>query len=191
MEKTLNLIGLRYGKLICLEKIIKYSKTNNKKLTYYLCQCDCGNQTIVNSSTLRKSFKPTRSCGCIRKENFEKTVSKTRKPIGEASFLRLFHSIKTKALLRNYKFCLTENDVKIITQESCHYCGILPYQKYGSKNCNGYYIYNGIDRKINNIGYTLENSIACCGICNKMKMDLDYDVFIKKCKLISEKLCLA
>lgn len=42
-------------------------------------------------------------------------------------------------------------------------------------------------RKNNSVGYTLENCVPCCGICNKMKMNLDFDTFIEKCKLISNK----
>jgi len=182
-SNRLDLTNVRYGRLVCLESSVKKNKIN-KKITYWTCQCDCGKITTVSIGTLTSGN--TKSCGCLHKEVFEKTISKKRKPLGEASFLRLLYSVKTKAQLRNYTFELTEEEFKILTKQNCHYCGIQPYQETGSKKCNGKYTYNGVDRKINNIGYTLENSIPCCGVCNKMKMDLDYDLFLEKCKLITK-----
>lgn len=46
---------------------------------------------------------------------------------------------------------------------------------------------NGIDRVINTVGYTSENSKSCCGNCNYIKRDNKYDDFIHKCMLIYQK----
>ena len=35
-----------------------------------------------------------------------------------------------------------------------------------------------VDRKNNTIGYTLENSVPCCIICNKGKSTFSYEFFI-------------
>ena len=43
---------------------------------------------------------------------------------------------------------------------------------------------NGIDRIDNNIGYTKENSVPCCEICNKAKRDMSYNDFINYLKRI-------
>lgn len=34
-------------------------------LEYYLCKCDCGKETVVEKSHLRKKVDATESCGCI------------------------------------------------------------------------------------------------------------------------------
>lgn len=34
-------------------------------LEYYLCKCECGNETIVEKSHLRKKVDATESCGCM------------------------------------------------------------------------------------------------------------------------------
>lgn len=63
----------------------------------------------------------------------------------------------------------------------CHYCGNV--------NCNTYrlsawskhrpaYRYNGIDRIDSKMGYTLDNCVPCCGICNKMKLTMTEDEFL-------------
>jgi hypothetical protein len=63
------------------------------------------------------------------------------------------------------------NQFEKLTQSNCFYCGLEPSNKYLSheKLYNGAYIYNGIDRLDNSIGYILENCVACCEWCNKSK----------------------
>ena len=46
---------------------------------------------------------------------------------------------------------------------------------------------NGLDRFDSDIGYIEKNVNSCCGNCNMMKRDYNYDDFINKCKLICEK----
>lgn len=64
----INEIGNRYGKLVVLERDLKKSKKN----AYWLCQCDCGKQTTVLGTKLRKG--ETKSCGCLRSESAKKNV---------------------------------------------------------------------------------------------------------------------
>lgn len=54
-----NIIGERFGKLTVIEKI---GLSNHMELLWK-CKCDCGNEVIVNSYSLRKGT--TRSCGCL------------------------------------------------------------------------------------------------------------------------------
>ena len=44
--------------------------------------------------------------------------------------------------------------------------------------------YNGIDRLDNSKGYEKENTVTCCGICNKMKLTLTLKEFIEQCSQI-------
>jgi len=44
---------------------------------------------------------------------------------------------------------------------------------------------SGIDRKDNNLGYTPENSLPCCTLCNMMKRTYSYDNFYKIINVIS------
>jgi len=66
---------------------------------------------------------------------------------------------------RGYTFELTFKDFSKLVKEKCYYCG----GKEGR--------YNGIDRKRNNIGYTKNNSVSCCSLCNRMKWDMELDDF--------------
>jgi len=58
--KALELLGQRFGKLVVMERVPKNSRYK------WLCCCDCGRQTVVEGSRLRKN--PTKSCGCWRTE---------------------------------------------------------------------------------------------------------------------------
>lgn len=57
MSKLVDLTGNRYGHLIVLQR-----GPNKGKNSYWLCQCDCGKQTIVSAPNLKSGS--TRSCGC-------------------------------------------------------------------------------------------------------------------------------
>ena len=59
MPKKLDLTGEVYGLLTVVEPARQIGK--NKR---WLCQCECGNTTVVSSSNLRKG--QVKSCGCLR-----------------------------------------------------------------------------------------------------------------------------
>ena len=65
-----DLTGKKYGKLTVLYRVNQPSNLITKK-PYWLCQCECGNYTIVISSTLLNNN--ITSCGCeARKNGLEK-----------------------------------------------------------------------------------------------------------------------
>ena len=68
--KTINIINQRIGKLIVLKQAGKDSDGSYN----YLCQCDCGNQKIINGVSLRRGV--TKSCGCINYSIGEKNIQK-------------------------------------------------------------------------------------------------------------------
>lgn len=60
--------GQRFSRLVVLERCDEwYTYPNGDKDYKWLCQCDCGNITIVRGNTLRNKYF-TQSCGCWRKE---------------------------------------------------------------------------------------------------------------------------
>lgn len=63
----MDLVGLNVGKLTVLEKTSKPEHLKTKG-SYWLAQCECGNQTIVCASCL-KGKHPTSSCGCLKSSN--------------------------------------------------------------------------------------------------------------------------
>lgn len=62
--------GLTYGKLTVVSRADDYISPNDRKHTRWLCQCECGNTTIVDSCQLVTG--KTKSCGCLRDENLRR-----------------------------------------------------------------------------------------------------------------------
>ena len=84
---------------------------------------------------------------------------------------------KANAIRRKLEWDLTLEQFAEITKKDCHYCGAKPNNIAIGKGCNGDYIYNGIDRIDNNKGYTIDNIVPCCKICNYAKRKLTLQEF--------------
>lgn len=65
MALSPNYIGKRFGRLLVKERVMSAGSDGTKK-TRWMCLCDCGNQIIVPTGSLRS--KLTQSCGCLKRE---------------------------------------------------------------------------------------------------------------------------
>lgn len=145
--------GNRYGKLLVLERV-------GGRLwgqAAWRCKCDCGNEAVVAGNQLRTGR--TRSCGCLANQSL---------PKGVAAFNKLYRDIERSAARRNHHWALSKEEVRILTSQPCYYCGAEPLQVF-TKNANGAYYYNGLDRIDNTLGYTADNVVPCCGFCNRAR----------------------
>ena len=71
MSKRIDLTNQRFGRLV----VLKYSGNNvANSNAMWLCQCDCGNQVVVDGVRLRSGI--TKSCGCLRRDLSRKRVFK-------------------------------------------------------------------------------------------------------------------
>jgi len=53
--------GIRFGRLVVIQRQMKKGTH-----WYFLCRCDCGNETSVRADHLRT--RKIRSCGCLHRE---------------------------------------------------------------------------------------------------------------------------
>lgn len=83
---------------------------------------------------------------------------------------------KTSAKSRNLPHTLTKEEYLQLALSDCYYCGIMPCNSYGIRTHHTFY--NGLDRKNNLLGYTLENCVPCCLTCNSAKLDRTYTQFL-------------
>jgi len=107
-------------------------------------------------------------------------------PDGVYSFNYLFGSYKWEAGNRGLTFELSKENFKLLTKQDCYYCGIKPYRVIYGRHASTPYVYNGIDRRNNNEGYTVTNSVACCKTCNLAKRDLTEKEFYEWIERIME-----
>lgn len=59
---AIDLSGLRFGRLVAVEKLEDDSVERYDKSVPWKCKCDCGNEIIVSCSKLRAGYR--KSCGC-------------------------------------------------------------------------------------------------------------------------------
>lgn len=159
--------------------------------TYFsLYKCGCG----VKFKTLDRSIKSkkTVSCGCYRKTRWIGVVRGTPpnalKDPTESSFNGLYLRYKNSAKIKNLAFTLNKERFKKLTSSECYYCGDMPGQTaLQTKHSRQPYIYNGIDRVNNALGYTTKNSVSCCKDCNYLKSAKSKDEFMTKIFKISKR----
>ena len=66
-------------------------------------------------------------------------------------------------------------------------CDSVPKSVKKSEYGHGEFVYNGIDRVDNSVGYTIDNCVSCCGMCNFMKRSYNQLDFINQAIKISNK----
>lgn len=165
--------------------------TNSGEAKPYIVVCKCGAllqkratdliRAVVGCQKCRSAIFAFKSGDDNQKSATLKAAKANRKAEGEAALTNLLYKYKKNAKDRNFIFLLTKEQFKALTSSNCYYCGAPPNQsvnKWQTKRFNGDYLYNGIDRKANNEGYTIGNSLPCCKQCNFLKSSLSYDFFI-------------
>ena len=85
-----------------------------------------------------------------------------------------YSSYKKRAEQKGLAFELTIEDFDKLILENCYICGKQTDEDHT----------NGVDRFDNEKGYTFHNANACCGECNLMKKEIDYDVMLEQLKKI-------
>lgn len=82
-------IGDKYGRLSILNEV-----ESKKWKRYFLCKCDCGNETVVSLDNLRSGH--TQSCGCLRSDTT--TIIKTKHGLYGSRLYRVWADIKKRCL---------------------------------------------------------------------------------------------
>lgn len=97
MTKYIDLTGQRFGRWL----VLKFDKIANG-IAYWVCRCDCGNEKIVNGSSLRRGR--SHSCGCISNEINKKRMTKHGHCTGKISKIyRIWCSMIERCYNKNNK----------------------------------------------------------------------------------------
>jgi hypothetical protein len=159
--RKINIVGQKFNKLTVISDFMKDG--NN----WSICECDCGNKKEVLSIRLKNGS--TKSCGCFKPN---------RKKYGESSKNSVIQSYKKNANDRNLIIELSDDEIEKLLISNCFYCGEKPDRLVKIKYGYGEFVCNGIDRKDNLLGYTVNNCVSCCKTCNYMKMEMSVDKFM-------------
>ena len=94
--KATDLTGRRFGRLYVIQR---EGSRNNR--AFWLCKCDCGKTTIVDTCSLRRKTKATTSCGCFNREQLLK--SHITHGQSKSKMFSVWHDIKKRCLNPNIK----------------------------------------------------------------------------------------
>ena len=181
-------IGDKFGRLTVLNRAASNKWGHHR----YSCLCACGVSKIIVGASLRNG--DAKSCGCLRTEN-------RSKPPGQATLNHLYAVCRIGARSRNLDFALSAAAHKSIVEQPCFYCGRPPTKQNKYVNADGtvnvinfspqsieraWVRASGIDRRDNSKGYTPENCVPCCAVCNTAKMALAEEAFVSHCKRVAE-----
>jgi len=183
--------------------IARASSRGRKNVSCSLCKCNlCNTEHVIPNSRLR-SGNSTKCRPCSVKSISEVVRAKSGYDGQMSSWRARFCSLKHGAIDRGYEFKITLEDFKNIASKPCSYCDSLNVfsiylQKDGlprtwsSTNTNiknitienSKIMISGIDRADNALGYTLENSVPCCSLCNYLKREMSISELISRIEKI-------
>ena len=135
---------------------------------------DCGKEynkfnTLNNQDSKRCSHcnenQQNQDTKRIRERNYKNETFNNKE--------RYYKEYINNALRREYEFTLNFDEFSAIVDKECFYC----HHNIDNET-------NGIDRVDNTKGYTKENTVPCCEMCNRMKMAYHPLFFLEKCKII-------
>ena len=151
------------GKVIHPWRILSLAHANKSGNVLWLTKCvNCDHERTNTLQNIKAGYG-CRNCSLL--------------PRGQSGLNKLFRNYKNTAKKSGRIFELTIDEFKSITSSSCHYCGSSPSSlmrcnRYDTGPKWGEYMFNGIDRMDNDLGYILTNSAPCCWRCNRTFGDL-------------------
>lgn len=114
MPKYEDLSGRKFNRLKVLrlhhkKQLYRKGKPNGH-MYYYLCQCECGNFSVVSAANLKNNA--VKSCGCLQREEAQKTTNK--------------HKIHGKKNSRIYRIWSS-------MKSRCSHPSVNGYERYGGR----------------------------------------------------------
>lgn len=163
---------LKIGSKINRLTVVAFHHKDKQWRKYYVFICDCGQEKIIHGAAVVSGN--TKSCGCLSEE-----VKKARRiSLNHSEVTAIILGYKRHAIDRGFGWFLKRNEVEIIINKNCSYCGTPPSNIKKTKNSIGDgLLYSGIDRIDSMQGYTIANSIPCCKLCNYAKSNLSLKEF--------------
>jgi hypothetical protein len=176
--RKLNLKGQRFGMLLVSNdrEPERYTTPSGNVFYRWWVICDCGIEKQVRAVDLTHNWAV--SCGCHRLKMLRGPKDNLKLPPGVGVRNDLLSSYKAGARQRRLEWTLTDEQFDSLIKMNCHYCGALPFGVRTRRGETSTLVYTGIDRKNNQLGYTTDNTLPCCKICNRAKLNLGYDEFM-------------
>jgi hypothetical protein len=191
---SLDLSGLRFGRLLVLRPAAHDGRSRSR---LWHVRCDCGTETIRSAARLRNARWPTRHCGCspgyraINSEGPRIEDPRARRVSQSAWVNRIYRTYRHNALRLGRDFTLTREDVSRLVMQCCAYCGASSMNTshealVATATAATSFAYNGMDRVDSRRGYTLDNVVSCCRVCNFAKGKMHGSDFLAWVQRVAE-----
>ena len=167
-----DLTGRKFHRLLVVGEHFNANRRKHYTSGRWLCKCDCGNERIIWGSYLLTDF--IKSCGCFHKELIQTC---NRKRPYEWMLVRLRRKSKNR-----WGSILTYDELlEFIKINKCHYCeSDVIWNMYSSCHSKRLSSKYNLDRMDNSLGYSKDNCIVCCSVCNYFKGDrFTYDEMVE------------
>lgn len=159
--------------------IIKYDHSDSRNRRHYLCRCDCGKEKTIQGSLITSGN--TKSCGCL---GIEARANRIKLPDHGGCVNNLILQYKRGARDRGLEYNLTRELFVELIYMPCDYCNRPPSNFKTTKNDSVGIFYSGIDRIDPTKGYTKDNVVPCCKMCNRSKNDRSKEDFLNWVKSV-------
>jgi hypothetical protein len=170
-HKRLDITGQRFGRLTAVRPTGGFVKRHDRDTNASVCwlfKCDCGKEIERGANAVKAGR--CLSCGCSRK----------KKTAIELANKKAWFDYRARAKAKGFEFSLERSQFEKMVVDICHYCRRPPM--FGYRQTGG--LINGIDRVDSDRGYTINNVVTCCKICNAGKKDLSYEEFMLYLKCV-------
>ena len=177
-SKRIDMTGKQIGKLTVLEPV---KKSNQPKIVYWRCKCECGKLIEIRAGVLRRGAQ---SCGCERSDTLHKLKWKGYGEIGRCYWNRL----RSGAKARNLDFNISIEDGWNLFLEQKRKCGLtgLPLTFATDVKRQKQQQTASLDRIDNTQGYIKSNIMWVHKHVNKLKATHDIKHLIYWCKMIAD-----
>jgi len=174
-SKDINLVGMVFGRLT-----VKSNAGRRDGCRYWNCLCLCGRQTVVKTAELRN--RSVISCGCSKVDR----LKAKHKAWGESCMLDVVCSYRHNAKVKGLECSLSVDEFSSLFAGNCYYCGRPPSNVKRRNNRHGPFVYNGVDRIDNAVGYVPGNVVSCCKKCNYKKSNDNQSEFLEWVRSIAD-----
>lgn len=167
-KNWVDLTGKVFGDITVIRWVYAPRPDQSRSDWQWLVRCKCGEEEVVSADLLYKEMK-----NACRKCSRTRAAKNNTVPDKGATWNRIARTYRKNAFKRGHDITISAERIIEICHQDCYYCGTHPiYSK-------GYGVYmTGVDRVDNTKGYTEDNVVPCCSVCNKMKGTLTKEDFI-------------
>lgn len=154
-------------------EVLRFDHRTKNGQAYWLCKCkSCGKEKSARLGDIYNHMIPFITAA-------ELYATGALLPGNAGLYNYLYRRYKRSADERNLEWQLSLQDVKNLTSANCVYCGSAPSEEALKRKFedNRFMEFNGIDRIDNSQGYTTNNIVTSCYICNRAKSSLSQSAF--------------